>query len=159
MGLLGASWREARLTTLPCRHPPEYNYPECTTSVLSALKVFTRLHPTYRAQEIARTISGAIKYIHASQRADGSWFGSWGICFTYSTNFALESLALAGETHANSDSVRRACAFLLSKQMEDGGWGETYMVSDAARERVIRERSLTLVGTSHASRASTARTR
>lgn len=43
--------------------------------------------------------------------------------------FALESLAIAGETHDNSTSVRRACDFLVSKQMDDGGWGETYMVS------------------------------
>lgn len=43
--------------------------------------------------------------------------------------FALESLAIAGETHENSAAVRRACDFLVSKQMDDGGWGETYMVS------------------------------
>jgi squalene cyclase len=51
-----------------------------------------------------------------------------GICFTYATMFALESLAIAGETHENSAAVRRACDFLVFKQMEDGGWGETYMV-------------------------------
>lgn len=70
-----------------------------------------------------------IKWIHKDQRPDGSWYGSWGICFTYATMFALESLAIAGETCANSERVRRACDFLLSKQMDDGGWGETYMVS------------------------------
>lgn len=43
--------------------------------------------------------------------------------------FALESLGIAGETCANSDKVRRACDFLVGHQMEDGGWGETYMVS------------------------------
>lgn len=58
-----------------------------------------------------------------------------GICFTYATMFALESLALAGESHQNSESVRRACDFLVSKQMEDGGWGETYMVSRVQRDR------------------------
>ncbi len=42
--------------------------------------------------------------------------------------FALESLAIAGETHANSERVRRACKFLIDHQMADGGWGETYMV-------------------------------
>jgi lanosterol synthase len=52
-----------------------------------------------------------------------------GVCFTYATMFALESLAIAGENHANSERVRRACDFLLGKQMPDGGWGETYMVS------------------------------
>ena len=26
----------------------------------------------------------------------------------------------------SSESIRKACEFLLSKQMEDGGWGESY---------------------------------
>jgi len=43
--------------------------------------------------------------------------------------FALESLGIAGETYENSERVQRACEFLRSKQMDDGGWGETYMVS------------------------------
>jgi len=30
----------------------EYNYPECTTSVLSALKVFSKKFPDYRSKEI-----------------------------------------------------------------------------------------------------------
>jgi squalene cyclase len=55
--------------------------------------------------------------------------GSWGICFTYATQFALESLSLVGETYSNSSHARRACEFLLSWQREDGGWGESYKVS------------------------------
>lgn len=50
-------------------------------------------------------------------------------CFTYATMFSIESLALAGETYGTSDHVRRACDFILSKQMADGGWGESYKVS------------------------------
>ena len=42
--------------------------------------------------------------------------------------FALESLALVGETYATSERVRKACHFLLSHQKEDGGWGESYEV-------------------------------
>ena len=42
--------------------------------------------------------------------------------------FAIESLSLAGEHFDNSASVRKACEFLLGKQMEDGGWGESYKV-------------------------------
>lgn len=57
-------------------------------------------------------------------RPDGLFLAS-----SDATNFALESLSLAGENFANSDRVRRACGFLLKKQMDDGGWGETYMVS------------------------------
>jgi lanosterol synthase len=73
-------------------------------------------------------MSKAIKYIHKAQRADGSYLGSWGVCFTYATMFALESLALNDETYETSERVRRACNFLLSKQMADGGWGESYKV-------------------------------
>lgn len=49
-------------------------------------------------------------------------------CFTYATMFAIESLSLADEHYSNSESVRKACEFLLGKQMEDGGWGESYKV-------------------------------
>ncbi|RXK41597.1 lanosterol synthase [Tremella mesenterica] len=105
----------------------DYLYPECTTSALSALKYFSKLDPSYRAREVEQTVKKAIQYIHSVQREDGSWYGSWGICFTYATMFALESLAIAGETYDNSERVKRACSFLIGKQMEDGGWGETYM--------------------------------
>lgn len=104
----------------------EYNYPECSTASLTALSVFHRLHPSYRSREVETTISKAIGYIHASQRKDGSWFGSWGVCFTYATMFALESLALNGETYESSQRVRRACDFIIGKQMADGGWGESW---------------------------------
>lgn len=50
-------------------------------------------------------------------------------CFTYATMFSVESLALAGETYGNSDHARRACDFIIGKQMNDGGWGESYKVS------------------------------
>lgn len=106
----------------------EYNYPECTTACLTALSVFRKLHPEYRRTDIEKTIRGALAYIHASQRPDGLWFGSWGVCFTYATMFALESLALNGESYATSSRVRKACDFLLTKQMQDGGWGESWEV-------------------------------
>jgi len=35
-----------------------------------------------------------------------------------------------GETFATSDRVRRACKFLLDRQMDDGGWGESYKSSE-----------------------------
>ncbi|WWC70811.1 uncharacterized protein I206_104763 [Kwoniella pini CBS 10737] len=105
----------------------DYMYPECTTSALSALKSFSKLDPNYRQEDIQRTINKAIEYIHDEQKPDGSWYGSWGICFTYATMFALESLSISGETCANSERVRRACNFLVDRQMKDGGWGETYM--------------------------------
>ncbi|KAH8090819.1 putative lanosterol synthase [Filobasidium floriforme] len=105
----------------------EYTYPECTTSSISALLHFLHVCPDYRRREINSCVDKAIKYVHDKQKPDGSWYGAWAICFTYATMFALESLSMAGETCENSESVRRACAFLAGKQMKDGGWGETYM--------------------------------
>lgn len=61
------------------------------------------------------------------QRPDGSWYGNWGVCFTYGTWFGCEALAAVGETHGSSASARAACAFLLQKQRSDGGWGESYL--------------------------------
>ncbi|KIO26519.1 hypothetical protein M407DRAFT_234983 [Tulasnella calospora MUT 4182] len=104
----------------------EYDYPECTTSVITGLSHFKKYYPEYRAAEIDDTIRKAIKYLHSDQRAEGGWYGSWGICFTYATMFALESLSLVGESYRTSDHARRACEFLISKQQKDGGWGETY---------------------------------
>ncbi|KAJ9110722.1 hypothetical protein QFC20_002763 [Naganishia adeliensis] len=105
----------------------EYTYPECTTSSISALLQFSSQFPNYRTKDIERTLQGAIRYVHNMQKEDGSWHGSWGICFTYAAMFALESLSLAGEVYDNSPSVRKACEFLVKHQMDDGGWGETYM--------------------------------
>ncbi|KAI9758676.1 MAG: hypothetical protein M4579_002924 [Chaenotheca gracillima] len=104
----------------------EYDYPECTTAVVTALSLFSEIYPDYRTEEIKTTKEGALKYIRQAQRSDGSWYGSWGICFTYAGMFALESLASVGEVYSNSERVRRGCQFFLDKQMQDGGWGESY---------------------------------
>ena len=89
-------------------------------------------------QTVSRTIRGAITYLHGAQKPEGGWVGSWGICFTYATQFALESLSLVGESYSNSESSRRACEFLIGKQRVDGGWGESYKV------RPLRSRFLVL---------------
>ncbi|OAQ65177.1 lanosterol synthase [Pochonia chlamydosporia 170] len=104
----------------------EYDYPECTTACVTALSLFNKHWPDYRTKEIKLFISRATNWIKTNQRIDGSWYGSWGICFTYATMFALESMASIGETYANSKISRRGCEFLLSKQREDGGWSESY---------------------------------
>lgn len=104
----------------------EYCYPECTTSVIGALCKF-RAVSGYRRADIDLCVKRAVKYILSAQRKDGSWFGSWAVCFTYATMFALECLHLAGYNHTNSPAVRKACEFLVSKQSsEDGGWGEAF---------------------------------
>ncbi|KAF5345689.1 hypothetical protein D9758_013074 [Tetrapyrgos nigripes] len=110
----------------------EYCYPECTTSVITSLSIFRKHIPHYRSKDIETTIHKAINYLHTAQKPTGGWVGSWGICFTYATMFACESLALVGETYENSVYSRRACEFLLGKQKEDGGWGESYKSCEQA---------------------------
>ncbi|TAQ87209.1 hypothetical protein B7494_g4465 [Chlorociboria aeruginascens] len=104
----------------------EYDYPECTTAVVTALSLFSKYYPDYRAADIKAFKDRAIGYIRKAQYPDGSWYGSWGICFTYAGMFALESLSSVGETYENSTAVRRGCDFFISKQRSDGGWSESY---------------------------------
>nr|KYP61349.1 Cycloartenol synthase [Cajanus cajan] len=56
-------------------------------------------------------------------------YGCWGICYTYGTWFAVEGLTACGKNYHNSPSLRKACDFLLSKQLSNGGWGESYLSS------------------------------
>ncbi|KAG8761220.1 Lanosterol synthase (Oxidosqualene--lanosterol cyclase) [Serendipita sp. 396] len=104
----------------------DVDYPECTTSAITGLAIFRKNYPHYRTKDIEAAMGRAIKYIHAAQDPCGGWFGRWGICFTYATMFALESLSLVGETYSNSKAAKKACDFIVSKQREDGGWGESW---------------------------------
>ncbi|KAG4306237.1 hypothetical protein PORY_000225 [Pneumocystis oryctolagi] len=128
----------------------EHSYPECTTAVVTGLCHFRLIYPDYRGSEINRSVKNAIEFIKASQRPDGSWYGSWAICFTYATMFSLESLSCVQDFYENSFHSRKACDFLIkslscvqdfyensfhsrkacdfliSKQESDGGWSESY---------------------------------
>ncbi|KAA8535879.1 hypothetical protein F0562_030882 [Nyssa sinensis] len=107
----------------------EREYVECTASAIQGLALFRKLHPGHRRKEIDSCISRAIKYIEDTQNPDGSWYGCWGICYTYGAWFAVGGLAACGKNYHNSPTLRKACEFLLSKQLPDGGWGESYLSS------------------------------
>lgn len=109
----------------------EYDYPECTTAVVTALSLFSKHYPDYRAAEIKKAKTRMVNWIRSNQAKDGSWYGSWGICFTYATMFALESLESIGETYATSAASRRGCEFLLAHQRPDGGWSESYKACES----------------------------
>ena len=64
----------------------EYAYPECTTSVVTGLLLFKR-YDSYRSEDIDKAVSAAVDFILRAQRPDGSWYGSWAICFTYAAMF------------------------------------------------------------------------
>ncbi|XP_023645602.1 amyrin synthase LUP2 isoform X2 [Capsella rubella] len=104
----------------------EHEYVECTSSVIQALVMFKKLYPDHRTREIDMTIEKGLQFIESRQEADGSWYGSWGVCYTYATWFALEGLAVAGKTYDNCLAMREGVRFLLMKQNNNGGWGESY---------------------------------
>ncbi|XP_065874440.1 beta-amyrin synthase-like isoform X1 [Euphorbia lathyris] len=105
----------------------EYEYVECTASVVESFVLFKKLHPEYKKKEVEITLSKATHYLENAQNSDGSWYGNWGICYIYGTYFALRGLAAVGKTCDNSKVVRKGCEFLLSKQLSSGGWGESYL--------------------------------
>ena len=126
----------------------EYSYPECTTAVLTSLSLFRRTFPQHRSTDIEQAIQRASAYIYASQRSDGSWYGSWAICFTYAMFFSLESLETVGQTYQTSPRVRKACEWLASKQKVDGGWGEHY--SSCERQEYVQHAESQVVNTAWA---------
>ena len=103
----------------------DYSYVECTSACITALKTFSNELPDHRSAEILSAINAGGKFIKSIQRPDGSWYGSWAVCFTYGTWFGIEGLVAAGEP-TSSPCIQKATKFILSQQNPNGGWGESY---------------------------------
>lgn len=104
----------------------DYSYVECSSSAMQALCLFSKLHPEHRKDEIKSAVARGAKFIEDIQREDGSWYGCWGNCFTYGCWFGIEGLVTGGALPSSSKPIQRCVEFLLSKQNDDGGWGEDF---------------------------------
>jgi len=115
----------------------DYSYVECSAACITALSKFKKAFPEHRKNEIATSLKRARKFLKTIQRDDGSWYGSWGVCFTYATWFGIEGLVVSGEPK-DSPCILKACEFLVKHQNENGGWGESYLscVDKAYSEKV-----------------------
>ncbi|HTZ36988.1 MAG TPA: squalene--hopene cyclase, partial [Stellaceae bacterium] len=84
-------------------------------------------HPAFAA---------ALDFLRREQESDGSWFGRWGTNYIYGTWSVLAALNAAGVAW-QAPEIRRAVDWLIARQREDGGWGETgdSYAADAARGR------------------------
>ncbi|KAF4362216.1 hypothetical protein F8388_008100 [Cannabis sativa] len=88
----------------------ERDYVECSSSAIQSLVLFRKLYPTHRRDELDKCISKGESYILNSQNSD-------------------EALRACGKNYSNCPSFKKACQFLLSNQLSDGGWGESYLSS------------------------------
>lgn len=109
----------------------DYSYVECTSACLQALVAAKQRFRGEFDEVIDAAVKKGVAFLRAQQRPDGSFEGSWAVCFTYGTWFGVTGLLAAGVPGTDA-AVRRACDFLVSKQKADGGWGEA---GDSCRER------------------------
>ena len=109
----------------------DYSHVECTSACMQALVRARRRFRGELDDVIELAVSRGLAFLRAAQRPDGSFEGAWAVCFTYGTWFGVTALRDAG-VPATDPAVRAACEFLLSKQREDGGWGEA---GDSCRAR------------------------
>lgn len=109
----------------------DYSYVECSSACMQALaKARGRFGGELDAR-IERSIQRGERFLRKVQREDGSFEGSWAVCFTYGTWFGIRGLRAAG-AKPHDPAIVRACEFLLRIQRDDGGWGEH---GDSCRER------------------------
>ncbi len=54
---------------------------------MTSLAEFQHKYPHHRRAEILGALKRGQRFTEKQQRADGSWYGSWGVCFTYAAWF------------------------------------------------------------------------
>lgn len=126
----------------------DYSWVECTSACTTALIEFQKDFPEYRNKEIQNSIIKGLEFIRNRQREDGSWIGSWGVCFTYGTWFGVEALSAGKKYIDSSDHLAKACHFLKEKQLEDGGWSESF--ESCVQSEYVTEKESHAVNTSWA---------
>jgi len=92
------------------------------TSDVSA-RVLTLLARLRRPQD-GQARERVMEFLRREQTAEGAWFGRWGTNYIYGTWSVLTAFVTAG-LPGDAPEIRRAAAWLKSRQREDGGWGET----------------------------------
>ena len=133
----------------------DYAYTECSSACVQALLKYREVFPGYKTKEIESAIERGIDFILSQQREDGSWYGSWAVCFTYGTWFGVEALTQALQSGIKfkqqpgmKNALHKAVVFLLSKQRADGGWGESF--ESCIEKRYVEHKTSQVINTSWA---------
>jgi squalene/oxidosqualene cyclase-like protein len=104
----------------------DYSYTECTSACVQALALARERLDGRFGKELNRAIKHGVERIRRNQRPDGSWEGSWGVCFTCGAWYGVRGMRAAGYA-PDSPEIRHAVNFLIAHQNRDGGWGESYV--------------------------------
>jgi len=118
------------LTKIPFCDFGEALDPPSVDVTAHVVEAFAKLGLTREHPSMAR----ALDYLRREQEADGAWFGRWGVNYIYGAGAVLPALAAIGEDMTQG-YIGRACDWLVSRQQDNGGWGETcasYMDIEAA---------------------------
>jgi cycloartenol synthase len=112
----------------------DYDYVECSSACITAIAAFIARNKRewtsrFTKSELKKVLSDGHAFVKSIQREDGSWYGSWGVCFTYAAWFGCEALVECDKIlgTCSESSLARACDFLIERQRPDGGWGESYL--------------------------------
>jgi lanosterol synthase len=129
----------------------EYSYVECSASCMQGLRhALTRFGHLFDQADRARmekAISRGAALLRRTQRSDGAWPGFWGVNYTYGTLFGIIGLLAEGASK-DDPAILRACAWLVSARLPDGGWGESYR--GCVEERYIPHETSQVIMTSWA---------
>ena len=101
----------------------DVSYVECTSACVQALVAWSKAEPG-EAERVRPAIERGLQFIREAQREDGSWEGSWGVCFSYGAFFGTAALVAAG-AGVGDPALQRAARYLEAHQRPDGSWSET----------------------------------
>ena len=69
-------------------------------------------------------VQRALDFVFRDQERDHCWIGRWGVNYIYGTWQVLQGLTKLG-IPADDSRLQRAADWLVNKQQDTGGWGET----------------------------------
>ena len=109
----------------------DVSYVECTSACVQALAAWSAFAPE-DAGWLREPIRRGEQFMRSIQRPDGSWEGSWGVCFSYGAFFGTAAL-VAGGASPDDPALQRAAQYLEAQQRPDGSWSETLEANRARR--------------------------